>query len=171
LSSHTNKEKREKHDAALLELKTLKDTNADNIATTKIAIADLNSAYDTQISTTQPIIDGFDGLMARVTALGTLPLLRSFFIFLLFLTIETSPVIAKLRAPKGEYHFTLEDQETAIKYLVDLKLQEHKLAMITYFLINDSVYKAITKEDKLYKYKHKKAKGLMQQQADAFYKA
>lgn len=61
MSSHTNKEKREKHDAALLELKTLKDTNADNIATTEIAIADLNSAYDTQISTTQPIIDGFDG--------------------------------------------------------------------------------------------------------------
>jgi len=65
--------------------------------------------------------------MARVTALGTLPWFRSFFIFLLFLTIETSPVIAKLIAPKGEKDFTLEGQETAIKYLVDQKLQERKL--------------------------------------------
>jgi len=41
--------------------------------------------------------------------------LPSFFIFLLFLAIEISPIFAKLVAPKGEYDFKLKDQETAVK--------------------------------------------------------
>ncbi len=53
--------------------------------------------------------------MARVNALGKLPWLPSFFIFLLFLAIETSPIFAKLLSPKGAYDFKLEDQETAVK--------------------------------------------------------
>ena len=163
------KEKRDKHDAALADLKLLKETNAEKIATIETAITTLKTDYDTQVSTTQPIIDGFDGLMARVTALNTLPWLPSFFIFLLFLAIETSPIFAKLMSPKGEYDFKLEDQETAIKSLVDQKVQERKLALKTDFIINDRVYKDIAEEDELYEYKRKKARELMQLQADAFY--
>ncbi|WP_055447667.1 DUF4407 domain-containing protein [Lacinutrix mariniflava] len=163
------KEKRDKHDAALLDLKLLKETNAEKIATIETAITTLKTDYDTQVATTQPIIDGFDGLMARVTALNTLPWLPSFFIFLLFLAIETSPIFAKLMSPKGEYDFKLEDQETAIKTLVDQKVQERKLALKTDFIINDRVYKDIAEEDELYEYKRKKARELMQLQADAFY--
>jgi len=163
------KEKREKHDAALAELKSLKDTNKEKIATAEASITQLKTDYDTQVTTTQPIIDGFDGLMARVTALGTLPWLPSFFIFLLFLAIETSPIFAKLLSPKGEYDFKLEDQETAIKSLVDLKVQERKLAIKADFAINDRVYIDLAEEDELYEYKRKKARELMQLQADAFY--
>lgn len=163
------KEKREKHDAALSELKALKETNTTKIAATETAITKLKTDYDTQVSTTQPIIDGFDGLMARVEALGTLPWLPSFFIFLLFLAIETSPIFAKLLSPKGEYDFKLEDQETAIKSLVDQKVQERKLAIKADFAINDRVYTDIAEEDELYEYKRKKARELMQLQADAFY--
>ncbi|WP_034062499.1 DUF4407 domain-containing protein [Lacinutrix jangbogonensis] len=163
------KEKREKHDAALADLKLLKETNTAKIATTETAIAKLKTDYDTQVATTQPIIDGFDGLMARVNALNTLPWLPSFFIFLLFLAIETSPIFAKLLSPKGEYDFKLEDQETAIKSLVDQKVQERKLALKADFAINNKVYTAIAEEDELYAYKRKKARELMQLQADAFY--
>ena len=163
------KEKREKHDAALKELQALKETNKEKIATTETAITKLKTDYDTQVTTTQPIIDGFDGLMARVTALNTLPWLPSFFIFLLFLAIETSPIFAKLLSPKGEYDFKLEDQETAIKSLVDQKVQERKLAIKANFAINDRVYTDIAEEDELYEYKRKKARELMQLQADAFY--
>ncbi|WP_452224983.1 DUF4407 domain-containing protein [Lacinutrix chionoecetis] len=164
------KEKRDKHDAALADLKTLKETNNAKVAAIETVIAKLKTDYNTQVTTTQPIIDGFDGLMARVNALGELPWLPSFFIFLLFLAIETSPIFAKLLSPKGEYDFKLEDQETAIKTLVDQKVQERKLALQADFAINNKVYKAIAEEDELYAYKRKKARELMQLQADAFYK-
>lgn len=164
------KEKRNKHDAALADLQLLKKTNTEKITTTETAINQLKIDYDTQVLTTQPIIDGFDGLMARVTALNTLPWIPSFFIFLLFLAIETSPIFAKLMSSKGEYDFKLEDQETAIKSLVDQKVQERKLALKADFAINDRVYDDIAKEDELYEYKRKKARELMQLQTDAFYK-
>ena len=163
------KEKRDKHDAALADLQLLKEVNTAKITATETEITKLKTDYDTQVLTTQPIIDGFDGLMARVTALNTLPWLPSFFIFLLFLAIETSPIIAKLLSTKGEYDFKLEDQETAIKTLVDQKLQERKLAIKADFSINDRVYTDIAEEDELYEYKRKKARELMQLQADAFY--
>ena len=94
------KEKREKHDAALMELQGLKEANNAKIQAAEAQIAQLNSDYDTQVTTSQPVIDNFDGLMARVNALGKLPWLPSFFIFLLFLAIETSPIFAKLLSPK-----------------------------------------------------------------------
>ena len=163
------KEKRSKHDDALAELQTLKVENKEKIATTEAEILQLKIDYDSQVSNTQPIIDGFDGLMARVNALGTLPWLPSFFIFLLFLAIETSPIFAKLLSPKGEYDFKLEDQETAIKSMVEQRVNERELAVQTDHSINNKVYADIAEEDELYQYKRKKARELMQLQADAFY--
>ena len=83
------KEKRDKHDALLVELQELKTTNKAKIIAAEAQIAQLQGDYNTQVTTSQPIIDNFDGLMARVNALGKLPWLPSFFIFLLFLAIET----------------------------------------------------------------------------------
>ena len=108
------KEKREKHDAALAELQQLKTDNKAKIVATEEQIAKLKADYDTKVTTTQPVIDKFDGFMARINALGTLPWIPSFFIFLLFLAIETSPIFAKLLSPKGEYDYKLEDVETAV---------------------------------------------------------
>ncbi|WP_397364637.1 DUF4407 domain-containing protein [Olleya sp. R77988] len=164
------KEKREKHDVALADLQLLKETNNNKIANIETELLQLKNNYNTQVANTQPIIDGFDGLMARVTALNTLPWLPSFFIFLLFLAIETSPIIAKLLSPKGEYDFKLEDQETAIKTLVEQRVAERQLALKTDFKINDKVYNDLSNEDELYQSKRKKARALMQLQADAFYK-
>ena len=164
------KEKRDKHDTAFAELQTLKAENKEKIATAEAELLQLKTDYDNQVSKTQPIIDGFDGLMARVNALGTLPWLPSFFIFLLFLAIETSPIFAKLLSPKGEYDFKLEDQETAIKSMVEQRVNERKLSVNTDHTINNKVYSDIAEEDELYQYKRKKARELMQLQADAFYK-
>lgn len=164
------KEKREKHDAALAELQQLKADNKAKIEATETQIAQLKTDYDTQVVTTQPIIDGFDGLMARVNALGELPWLPSFFIFLLFLAIETSPIFAKLLSPKGEYDFKLEDAETAVKTWVEQKVNERKVLLKTDMAINNKIYNDIAEEDELYQYKRKKARELMQLQADAFFK-
>jgi len=164
------KEKRDKHDAAFAELQQLKTDNKAKISTIEGELSQLNLDYQLQVSNTQPIIDGFDGLMARLNALNTLPWLPSFFIFLLFLAIETSPIIAKLLSPKGEYDFKLEDQETAIKTVVEQRVQERKLSAKADFKINDKIYSDLSEEDELYQYKRKKARALMQLQADAFYK-
>ena len=108
--------------------------------------------------------------MARVNALDKLPWLPSFFIFLLFLAIETSPILAKLLSPKSSYDFKLEDQETAIKTNVLQNKHQREAMLKADYAINDRIYTDIENEDELYNYKRKKARELMQLQADAFYK-
>ena len=164
------KEKREKHDGLLAELQELKLDNKAKINAIESKIATLKGDYDTQVESSQPIIDNFDGLMARVNALGKLPWLPSFFIFLLFLAIETSPIFAKLLSPKGAYDFKLEDQETALKTNVLQNKNQREAMLKTDYAINDRIYNDIEKEEELYTYKRKKARELMQLQADAFYK-
>ncbi|WP_411767279.1 DUF4407 domain-containing protein [Winogradskyella sp. A3E31] len=164
------KEKREKHDAALAELNQLKTDNAQKISTLETEIASLQNTYTSDVENSQPIIDNFDGLMARVNALGALPWLPSFFIFLLFLAIETSPIFAKLLSPKGEFDFRLEDQETTVKTWTTQKVNERQLLLKTDNDINNKVYNDIADEEEVIAYKHKKARELMQLQADAFFK-
>ncbi|MDB4291849.1 DUF4407 domain-containing protein [Maribacter sp.] len=161
-------EKREKHDAALEELKQLKETNAAKIRGVEAQITALNTEYADVVKNSQPIIDGFDGLMARITALEKLPWLPSFFIFLLFLAIETSPIIAKLLAPKGEYDLKLEDEESAIKTWVTQKVQQREQLLATDTALNKKIYGEITEEEAVYAYKKQKAEELLKLQADAF---
>ena len=164
------KEKRVKHDAALKDLQVLKLNNATKVEALETKIADLETTYKTNVADSQPIIDGFDGLMARVNALSQLPWLPSFFIFLLFLAIETSPIFAKLLASKGEYDYKVEDQETAVKSIVEQRIKERKLAVATDFKVNDRIYKTLSEEQELYDARLKQARELMKKQAEAHYK-
>ena len=163
------KEKREKHDALLEELQQLKLENKAKIAEAENEIATLNENYETKIVDTQPIINNFDGLMSRVTALGKLPWLPSFFIFLLFLAIETSPIFAKLLSPKGAYDFKLQDQEAAIKSNMLQNKNQRDSLLKTDYAINDRIFNAIENEDELYEYKKKITEALMKKQQEAFY--
>ncbi|WP_439151325.1 DUF4407 domain-containing protein [Winogradskyella sp.] len=162
------KEKREKHDAGLAELQQLKTDNKAKILALESEIRSLQGDYKANVADSQPIIDNFDGLMARVNALGKLPWLHSFFIFLLFLAIETSPIFAKLLSPKGEFDFRLEDQETTIKTWTSQQVAERKLILKTDNSINNKVYTEIADEEEIMNYKRKKARELLQHQADAF---
>jgi len=164
------KEKREKHDAELAALQELRTTNSEKIKAAETQIATLTTAYQVKVSETQPVIDGFDGLMARINALNKLPWLPSLFIFLLFLAIETSPILAKLLSPKGTYDIKLEEQESSIITWSAQQAQQRKMILQTDISINNRVYGDIAEEDELYEYKRKKARELMQLQADAFYK-
>lgn len=162
-------EKREKHDAELLALQELKETNAEKIEAAEAAIASLDQDYQAKVTETQPVIDGFDGLMARLTALNALPFLPSLFIMFLFLAIETSPIIAKLLSPKGAYDLKLEEEENALQTWVSQQIYQRELILKTDAGINNRVYADIAEEQELYDYKRKKARELMQLQADAFY--
>ena len=123
----------------------------------------------TAVENSQPVIDGFDGLMARINALGKLPWLPSFFIFLLFLAIETAPIIAKLLAPKGEYDYKVEEAESVVATWVTQKVAQRKLLMGTDATMNQEIYEDLKSEEELYRYKKKKAGELLRLQADAFH--
>ena len=90
------KEKREAYDLVAKQLDSLKVSNGKLIAEKEVKGKTLQADLDKKVADSQPIIDSFDGLMARINALNKLPFLPSLFIMLLFLAIETSPIIAKL---------------------------------------------------------------------------
>lgn len=162
------KEKREKHDASLKAFDTLQKSNLFKIAALEIKGKTLQADLDKKVTQTQPIIDSFDGLMARINALNKLPWLPSLFIMLLFLAIETSPIIAKLLSPKGEYDYKLEDNETALKTHIEQNNYQRNLHKQTDSTIYDKVYDDISTEKELYEYKRKRAKELLELQADNF---
>ena len=107
--------------------------------------------------------------MARINALEKLPWLPSFFIFLLFLAIETSPIIAKLLAPKGEYDLKLEDEESTVRTWVAQKVLQREKISATDTVLNEKIYGEIAEEEAVYAYKKQKAEELLKLQADAFH--
>lgn len=163
------KEKIAKHDLAKKELDTLQKVNLAKIAEKEKKAKTLQADLDKKVTETQPIIDSFDGLMARINALGKLPSLPSFFIMLLFLAIETSPIIAKLLSPKGEYDYKLEDNETALKTHIEQNNYQRNLQKQTDASIYDKIYNDIREEKDLYEYKRKRAKELLELQADTYF--
>lgn len=162
------KEKIAKHDLAKAELDTLRKNNLAKIAANEKQAKTLQTDLDKKVSETQPIIDGFDGLMARINALNKLPLLPSLFIMLLFLAIETSPIIAKLLSPKGEYDFKLEDIETALKATLSQDKYQRDLLVKTSAAMHDKVYADIAEDKELYKLQRSKATELLELQANGF---
>ena len=163
-------EKRDKHDAELATLQALKKTNGEKIVGLEAQVETIAADYQKKVAETQPIIEGFDGLMARVTALNKLPWLPSFFIFLLFLAIETSPIIAKLLSPKGSYDLKLAEQEGAVKSWVEQQKAQRDILVTIDREINNRVYADIAEEQEVYDYKRKIARELLIDQANAFYK-
>ncbi|NRT16006.1 hypothetical protein HNP99_002368 [Flavobacterium sp. 28A] len=162
------KEKIAKHDLAKKELDSLQKNNLAKIAVLDKTATTLQTDLDKKVTETQPIIDGFDGLMARINALDKLPWLPSFFIMLLFLAIETSPIIAKLLSPKGEYDFKTEDIETALKATITQNKYQRELLVKTSATMHDKVYEDIAQDKNLYDLQRKKATELLELQAHNF---
>lgn len=162
------KEKIAKHDLAKKELDTLQKNNMAKIAVLDKTTKTLQTDLDKKVTETQPIIDGFDGLMARINALDKLPWIPSFFIMLLFLAIETSPIIAKLLSPKGEYDFKLEDLETALKATLEQDKYQRSLLVKTSASMHDKVYEDIAQDNNLYNLQRKNTTDLLELQSNNF---
>lgn len=162
------KEKIAKHDLSKKELDTLQKTNLAKIAVLEKENKKMEADLDKKVTQTQPIIDGFDGLMARINALNSLPWLPSFFIMLLFLAIETSPIIAKLLSPKGEYDYKLEDLETALKATIEQDKYQRTLLVQTSASMHDKVYADIAEDKRLYELQRKNATDLLELQSNTF---
>ena len=162
------KEKIAKHNLASTELDTIRKNNLAKIAALEKTSKTLQTDLDKKVSQTQPIIEGFDGLMARINALSKLPLIPSLFIMLLFLAIETSPIIAKLLSPKGEYDYKLEDLETALQATLSQDKYQRELLVKTSAAMHDKVYEDIAQDKELYKLQRQKATELLELQAHNF---
>ncbi|MFK7756791.1 MAG: DUF4407 domain-containing protein [Flavobacteriales bacterium] len=162
------KEKREKHDAALKELGELKVSAVQKQAVIDAQLAELDEKEKTHLAETQPIIDGFDGLMARIGALAELPWMPSFFIFLLFVAIETSPIMAKLMTPKGEYDIKYGDAEDKLLVWALQKKQQRQTLLNADKALNKKVYESIKEEEETYHYKKQRARELIRFQTDKF---
>jgi len=162
------KEKIAKHDLAKKELDSLQKNNLAKIAALDKTTLTLQTDLDKKVTETQPIIDGFDGLMARINALNKLPWIPSFFIMLLFLAIETSPIIAKLLSPKGEYDFKLEDLETALKSTLEQDKYQRVLLVKTSASMHDKVYEDIAQDKNLYNLQRKNTTDLLELQSNNF---
>ncbi|MCL9804917.1 DUF4407 domain-containing protein [Flavobacterium amniphilum] len=162
------KEKREAHDLALRQLDSLKANSAKTIADKEARAKTLQTDLDKKVADSKPIIDNFDGLMARINALGKLPLLPSLFIMLLFLAIETSPIIAKMLSPKGEYDYKLEDNETALKTHIEQNNFQRVLQKETDAIIYNQIYEDIRSDKEVYAYKKRSAIELLKLQSDSY---
>lgn len=162
------KEKIAKHNLASAELDTIRKNNLAKIAEKESQNKQLQADLDQKVTETQPIIDGFDGLMARINALSKLPFLPSFFIMLLFLAVETSPIIAKLLSPKGEYDYKLEDLETALKTTLSQDKYQRELLVKTSASMHDKVYADIAEDKKLYELQRKNTTDLLELQSNNF---
>ena len=146
----------------------MREENTERISGIEAEIEALEAGYSDAVANSQPVIDGFDGLMARIDALGKLPWFPSFFIFLLFLAIETAPILVKLMTPKGPYDFKLEDEETTVASWVAQKVDQRKKLLETDRALNEKVYGEIMEEEAVFAYKKQKAEELMRLQADRF---
>jgi hypothetical protein len=162
------KEKIAKHDLASAELEALRKTNLAKITLNEQRAITLQADLDQKVKNSQPIIEGFDGLMARINALNKLPLVPSLFIMLLFLAIETSPIFAKLMSPKSEYDFKLEDLETAVQASLEQGKYQRNLLVKTSASIYDKVYEDIAQDNKLYDLQRQKAMELLEFQGHHF---
>lgn len=162
------KEKFAAHTIAKAELDSLKKSSESKIAELDTKAKSLQSDLDKKVANTQPVIDGFDGLMARINALDKLPFWPSFFIMLLFFAIETAPIIAKLLSPKGEYDFKLEDLETALTATLAQDKYQRELLVKTSATMHDKVYADIAEDKELYKLQRQKATELLEMQANGF---
>ena len=162
------KEKRAAYDAAIKQLDSLKVSSAKTIAEKEAKGKTLQADLDKKVADSQPIIDGFDGLMARINALNKLPFLPSFFIMLLFLAIETSPIIAKLLANKSEYDFKYEDAEISYKTIIEQNAYQRDLQKKTSAEMYDSVYNDLREDKELYQLKKKNAKAVLEMQSQEY---
>ena len=72
-------------------------------------------------------------------------------------------------APKGEYDYKFEEQESVVATWVTQKVEQRKLLLSTDGALNEQVYADIKSEEELYRYKKEKAEELLRLQADSFH--
>lgn len=122
-------EKKMEYDKIESELKAVQEKNQPLIDEREQQVLKLKATRDSSYAKAQPVIQNYDGLMARLEALDKLPQLPAIFIMLLFICIETAPVFSKLFSAKGPYDEKLRniEHEIEIVSLENINQRNHDL--------------------------------------------
>ena len=123
------KEKKQQYDKIEVEMKDLQAKYQPLIDEREKQILLAKAQRDTAVAKAQPAISGYDGLMARLDGLAKLPQTPSLFIMLLFICIETAPVLSKLFSAKGPYDEKLKniEHEVELSTIENINYRNHEL--------------------------------------------
>ncbi|QDH79495.1 DUF4407 domain-containing protein [Echinicola soli] len=119
------KKKEEQLDAAQLDLERMQERNWAKIDKNEREMAAVMTRKRQVFEQQQASIDQYDGLAARMHALSQLTAesqavyLANIFIMLLFVAMETAPVMVKMMAGRGPYDEMLDKSERAVKLYTD----------------------------------------------------
>lgn len=111
------REKKQEYDKVDDELKQLRAQNVPIIQQNNDGLAKLRNRRDQALSEAQVVTKKANGFLARLQAMNALTessksiQYASWFIILLFMTIESSPIIVKLLSSRGPYDDLLEAEE------------------------------------------------------------
>jgi hypothetical protein len=111
------KEKKQAYDRVLNELYTLRQKNGELIALNQSRIQALKDKRDQQVQRGEQATMNTDGFLARLHAISRMAqrdkaiALTNYFIILLFIFIESSPMIVKLLSKRGVYDMLLDYRE------------------------------------------------------------
>lgn len=111
------REKKQEYDKVDAELLALRETNSASIKDNNEALNSLRKRREETLSNAQIINSNADGFLARLQAMNSITTssqsirFASLFIILLFITIESAPIIVKLLAGRGPYDDLLEAEE------------------------------------------------------------
>jgi hypothetical protein len=129
----TNAKKKEVQlDAAEKYLIDVREDHQKRIDAIQEKIEALKSKRQIEIERNKLTIEAYDGLAARIDALGVLQnesnaiFAASIFITLLFIAIETAPILVKLLSQSGPYDLLLKYQEDNVALYVDEKSTVNK---------------------------------------------
>ncbi len=123
------KEKKQQYDKIEVEMKELQAKYQPLIDEREKQILQTKTQRDTAVAKAQPAISNYDGLMARLDGLSKLPQTPSLFIMLLFICIETAPVLSKLFSTKGPYDEMLKniEHEIELSTIENINYRNHEL--------------------------------------------
>lgn len=125
------REKREQYEIISNELALLRQSNNQQIDKNQKKIDEIKTKRQTKIDENLIVNEKSDGLLARIKALSDLSdkeksiAFTSWFILVLFIVVESAPLIVKLLAARGPYEHLYELEE--YRLMVDAKLQHNKL--------------------------------------------
>ncbi|HDP55249.1 MAG TPA: DUF4407 domain-containing protein, partial [Bacteroidetes bacterium] len=111
------REKKAEYDKVDKELNAIRESNTAIIAGNAQRLSLLRQKRDQAVATSKVVSQNSDGLLARLQAMSDLSsesksvMLASWFILLLFITIESAPIIVKLLSARGPYDDMLEAEE------------------------------------------------------------
>lgn len=128
------KEKLRKYNQSDAEFQELRASNDKEISVLNEQISNIDSLYQIDVERRREGSENYDGLLARIEALDQMQNpWPSIFIMLLFLSIETAPILAKLLSPAGTYELVLKElEENHIELLKsNTKYEEDKEVLMT----------------------------------------